>query len=70
AAREKQRQEALGLAGRAEWLENEGDPIRQEWVREGADFLWRRSKLGLHLAPDARAAVEAWFAGGPARAAG
>jgi glycerol-3-phosphate dehydrogenase len=44
--------------------------VRQEWVREGADFLWRRSKLGLHLAPDALAAVEAWFAGGSARAAG
>jgi glycerol-3-phosphate dehydrogenase len=33
-----------------------------EWVRTGADFLWRRSKLGLHLAPDACAAVDAWFA--------
>lgn len=36
---------------------------RHEWVREGADFLWRRSKLGLHLSPAARAEVEAWFAG-------
>jgi glycerol-3-phosphate dehydrogenase len=48
---------------------------QHEWVREGADFLWRRSKLGLHLAPDACAAVDAWFAarfeaGRPLRAVG
>ena len=57
-AREKQRQEALGLAGRAEWLENEGDPIRQEWVREGAEtrkavalLAWvRADQSGVRLA--------------------
>ena len=33
----------------------------QEWARGGEDVLWRRSKLGLHLAPENRARVHAWF---------
>jgi glycerol-3-phosphate dehydrogenase len=32
-----------------------------------ADVLWRRSKLGLHLAPATVAALEAWFGNLPAR---
>lgn len=42
-----------------------------EWARCADDVLWRRSKLGLHLAPgtlDAvRAGIDAWFSGSPAR---
>ncbi|CAN7499829.1 glycerol-3-phosphate dehydrogenase [Trinickia sp. LjRoot230] len=41
-----------------------------EWARSSDDVLWRRSKLGLHLAPDAlasaSAAIDAWFARAPA----
>ncbi|WP_207485832.1 glycerol-3-phosphate dehydrogenase [Arenibaculum pallidiluteum] len=36
--------------------------IRHEFVRTAEDFLWRRSKLGLHLDAAAREAVAAWFA--------
>ncbi|HEV7370404.1 glycerol-3-phosphate dehydrogenase [Arenibaculum sp.] len=35
----------------------------QEFVRTGEDFLWRRTKLGLHLDAEARAEVSAWLAG-------
>jgi len=37
-----------------------------EWAKTAADVLWRRSKCGLHMAPEARAAVEAYLAGGAA----
>ncbi len=33
----------------------------KEWARTGADFLWRRTKLGLHLAPAEQARIDAWF---------
>jgi glycerol-3-phosphate dehydrogenase len=33
----------------------------EEWARTGDDALWRRSKLGLHLDPEARARVQSWF---------
>lgn len=33
-----------------------------EWVRHGADMLWRRSKLGLHLTEAEQAEVTQWFA--------
>ncbi len=33
-----------------------------EWARSADDVLWRRSKLGLRLAPAAREAVAAWCA--------
>jgi glycerol-3-phosphate dehydrogenase len=32
--------------------------IRHEWARQADDVLWRRSKLGLHIEPGRRAAVE------------
>jgi glycerol-3-phosphate dehydrogenase len=32
-----------------------------EWARSADDALWRRSKLGLHLNENDRAAVAAWF---------
>lgn len=38
----------------------------EEFARTGEDFLWRRSKRGLHLGPDERAAVSAWFDGAAA----
>ena len=33
---------------------------RHEWARCADDVLWRRTKLGLHLSLDQRAAVDAW----------
>ena len=35
--------------------------IAREWVRTGEDFLWRRTKLGLRLDPDARTAVDTYI---------
>ena len=35
---------------------------QHEWARTGQDVLWRRSKLGLHLSPAGREAVERWCA--------
>ncbi len=35
---------------------------RDEWAQTGDDVLWRRSKLGLHLAPAERATVADWMA--------
>jgi glycerol-3-phosphate dehydrogenase len=35
---------------------------REEWARTAEDVLWRRSKLGLHLASEQRTAVEAAMA--------
>jgi glycerol-3-phosphate dehydrogenase len=34
---------------------------REEWAHTAEDILWRRSKLGLHVAPATRAALEAWL---------
>ncbi|UTY59827.1 glycerol-3-phosphate dehydrogenase [Massilia sp. erpn] len=38
---------------------------RYEWAISAADILWRRSKLGLHLAPGAEARLAAWLAAQP-----
>ena len=35
--------------------------VREEWARSADDVLWRRSKLGLHLPPDAREKIEAYL---------
>ncbi len=35
--------------------------IHYEWARSAEDVLWRRSKLGLHLGPDAPAILAAWL---------
>ncbi len=35
--------------------------VANEWVRTVDDFLWRRTKLGLKLAPDARQAIAAYL---------
>ena len=32
-----------------------------EWATTSEDVLWRRTKLGLHLTPEAKARVAAWF---------
>jgi glycerol-3-phosphate dehydrogenase len=37
------------------WMRN------REWARSAADALDRRSKLGLHMTAEQRAAVQAWF---------
>jgi glycerol-3-phosphate dehydrogenase len=36
--------------------------MRVEWARSAADILWRRTKLGLHLAPTSAAVVDDWIA--------
>ncbi|TNE62450.1 MAG: glycerol-3-phosphate dehydrogenase [Alphaproteobacteria bacterium] len=33
----------------------------EEWATTAEDILWRRSKLGLHMTPDERAAVQAFM---------
>ncbi len=35
---------------------------RNEWATTADDVLWRRTKLGLHIGSEGRAAVEKWFA--------
>jgi glycerol-3-phosphate dehydrogenase len=35
---------------------------REEWAGTAEDILWRRSKLGLHLGPDAAEILQAWLA--------
>jgi glycerol-3-phosphate dehydrogenase len=34
---------------------------QEEWATSADDVLWRRSKLGLHLAPEAREQVDRWM---------
>jgi glycerol-3-phosphate dehydrogenase len=36
--------------------------VAEEWARTADDALWRRTKLGLGLSDDDKAAVERWFA--------
>lgn len=36
---------------------------REEWAQTGEDVLWRRSKLGLHMTADERAAVSDYLGG-------
>jgi glycerol-3-phosphate dehydrogenase len=36
--------------------------LREEWARSAEDILWRRSKLGLHLGPDASGILDRWIA--------
>ena len=36
--------------------------MRQEWARTAEDVLWRRSKLGLRLAPAEAVRLQAWMA--------
>ena len=35
--------------------------VRNEWASTAADVLWRRTKMGLHIGTEGRAAVERWF---------
>jgi glycerol-3-phosphate dehydrogenase len=35
--------------------------VAREWAASADDVLWRRSKLGLHLAPQEQARVRRWF---------
>ncbi|HWL47989.1 MAG TPA: glycerol-3-phosphate dehydrogenase, partial [Sphingomonadaceae bacterium] len=37
--------------------------VTREWARTAEDILWRRTKLGLHLAPDAVARLTAYLEG-------
>lgn len=44
--------------------------VAEEWARDPDDILWRRSKLGLRLAPEGRARLIAYLADRPAAGAG
>lgn len=62
--------EDLGRAFAPGLFEQELRYLRDvEWARCAQDVLWRRSKLGLHLAPDTAqevaADIDAWFARSP-----
>lgn len=43
--------------------------VQHEWAESGADILWRRSKLGLHLPAAAESVLDAWLASARAQAA-
>jgi glycerol-3-phosphate dehydrogenase len=52
----------LGAEVAPQVYEAELDLMRkEEWARTAEDALWRRSKLGLHLEAQGRAAVQEWF---------
>ncbi len=36
--------------------------VKIEWASSGADILWRRSKLGLHLSADTAQKIDQWIA--------
>ncbi len=36
--------------------------VENEWAETAEDILWRRSKLGLHVGEEGRAALEAYLA--------
>jgi glycerol-3-phosphate dehydrogenase len=36
--------------------------VQQEWAMSAEDILWRRSKLGLHLPPEAAQVLDGWLA--------
>jgi len=44
--------------------------VRHEWARRAEDILWRRTKLGLHVAPGAAQRLDAWLAARRAAPAG
>jgi len=69
---------ALRLLGEARRLQDLGEEVlpqlfaaeidylrREEWAQIAEDLLWRRSKLGLHLPPDAAARLDEWLARHP-----
>ena len=35
--------------------------VRNEWATTANDVLWRRTKMGLHIGAQGRAAVARWF---------
>ena len=41
--------------------------VRHEWAMTAEDILWRRSRLGLHLPPEAAQVLDEWLADAPAR---
>jgi glycerol-3-phosphate dehydrogenase len=56
----------LGRNYGADLYEREVDYLKeQEWAMTAEDILWRRSKLGLHMRPEERAALEAAMPGAP-----
>jgi glycerol-3-phosphate dehydrogenase len=35
--------------------------MTHEWAKSSADILWRRTKLGLHVAPGSAALLDEWI---------
>ena len=61
--------QALGQDFGGGLFEAELDYLRAtEWAASAEDVLWRRSKLGLRLSPEARNEVAAWFGETPVAA--
>ena len=44
--------------------------VENEWAETAEDILWRRSKLGLHVGDEGRAALEAYLAQSSGNTAG
>ena len=58
---------ALGEQIAPQLYEAELDYLRaEEWVRTAEDVLWRRSKLGLRLAPGMSERIDRWLSSAPA----
>jgi glycerol-3-phosphate dehydrogenase len=52
----------LGTEVLPQVYESELDYLRrEEWAQTATDILWRRTKLGLHLPPDAEARLDDWL---------
>jgi glycerol-3-phosphate dehydrogenase len=60
-----ERQEDMGIDFGAGLSQREVDYlVANEWAETAEDILWRRSKLGLHIGVEGRAALEAYLARG------
>jgi glycerol-3-phosphate dehydrogenase len=71
------REIVAGVSTEADWGEMFGADLSQreveylmdrEWARSAEDVLWRRSKLGLHIAAEDAARLADWIAGASQRA--
>ena len=52
----------MGIEVQPQLYEREINYLRtEEWAQTGADILWRRSKLGLHLPQTATATLDRWL---------
>jgi glycerol-3-phosphate dehydrogenase len=60
----------LGAEVLPDLFEAEIDYLRRiEWAKSATDILWRRTKLGLHLPPDATGRLDEWLRSHPLKPA-